>query len=323
MNFNTTIPLQAENNQIDYNSQLFLLGSCFSEHIGNKLQYYKFRTVQNPFGIIFHPRAIEKLILKAVNDERYTAEDIFELNGGWHCFDAHSRLSTIAKDKLLQQLNDALQVTNQQIHNATHIIITLGTAWVYRYIETDNLVANCHKVPQKKFLKELLSIDEIVESLEAILAIVKSVNSDATFIFTVSPVRHLKDGFIENQLSKSHLIAAIHQIVDAQLSSRAQLRGKAVYFPSYEIMMDELRDYRFYKEDLIHPNSTAIDYIWEKFQFSWIDDAVADTLLEVGKIQKGLQHRPFNPESEQHVQFLNKLEVMKSKVMEKYPHIKF
>ena len=149
-------------------SSIFLLGSCFSENIGDKLAYYKLPTAQNPFGILFHPKAIEKVITNAINNKKYTEEAVFFQNERWHCFDAHSVLSNTNKDTLLNDLNSAVQKTNQHIFNSSHIIITLGTSWIYRFIETDSLVANCHKIPQKKFLKEILSVDEISESLEAI-----------------------------------------------------------------------------------------------------------------------------------------------------------
>lgn len=316
MNFRTKIPLARQSHdQISYESGLLLLGSCFAENIGSKLEYFKFQNSINPFGILFHPIAVEKLILKAINQENFTDEDIFPLNERWHCFNAHSSLSANSKDELLESLNKALDLLNQQLNNSTHIIITLGTTWVYRYIETDSIVANCHKVPQKKFIKELLSVEDIVESLDSIVSLVKSVNADASIVFTVSPVRHLKDGFVENNRSKSHLLSAIHQLVEP--------RKRLYYFPSYEIMMDELRDYRFYEDDMIHPNALAIDYIWDCFKEVWISEQSLSTMDEVETIQKGLSHKPFNPESEQHQKFLADLEAKKANLQSKVPHILF
>ena len=261
MKLQTTITLQAQqHNQIDYDSSIFLLGSCFVENIGHKLDYFKFQNLQNPFGILFQPIAIEKLITNAVNEKEYTEGDIFFHNEQWHSFDAHSKLSQASNQDFIADLNKQINLTAKQLNNSSHIIITLGTAWVYRHINTDALVANCHKVPQKKFLKELLTVNEITESLQSIVELIRSVNKKASILFTVSPVRHLKDGFVENTQSKAHLIAGIHQVVEP--------RHHLHYFPSYEIMMDELRDYRFYAEDMIHPNQTAINYIWEKFKSS-------------------------------------------------------
>ncbi|MBN4083013.1 GSCFA domain-containing protein, partial [bacterium AH-315-A23] len=213
-----------------------------------------------------------------------------------HCFDAHSDLSAVNKIELIQNLNDKIESTNQQINKSTHIIITLGTAWVYRFIETDKYVGNCHKVPQKKFLKELLSAEEIIASLENICVLTKEVNPSVNIIFTVSPVRHLKDGFIENSQSKAHLLSAIHQLVDK--------REQTYYFPSYEIMMDDLRDYRFYNNDMLHPNETAVDYIWGNFKEVWVSEKSVSIMKEVNTIQKGLLHKPFNSKSEQYQNFL-------------------
>jgi lysophospholipase L1-like esterase len=312
----TNIPFVKETyNPITYSSKVCLLGSCFSENIGEKLAYYKFDTFQNPLGILFHPKAIENLILRAINQDEFTEADFFYLNERWHCFEAHSELSHADATVLLSNLNSAIQQTHTALLEASHIIITLGTAWTYRHIETDTTVANCHKVPQKKFLKELLSVDEVTESVENCVALLKNINPKITMLFTVSPVRHLKDGFVENQQSKAHLLAGIHQTVSA--------RHQVHYFPSYELMMDELREYRFYAEDMIHPNTTAIKYIWEKFQLAWISHESEQTLEEVETIQKGLAHKPFNPNSEAHQAFLAKLQAKIVQLQVQFPFIKF
>ena len=299
MNFRTQIPTNKTLNQIDYDSDLLLLGSCFTENIGNKFLHFKFRTSINPFGILFHPKAIEKLITNSINQKEYNDADVFFYNERWHCFDVHSDLSNPSKEVLLQNLNEAITTTHQELNNVSHLIITLGTSWIYRKIESDTIVANCHKVPQKKFLKELLSVDEITGSLENIIALIKSVNPAIEIIFTVSPVRHLKDGFVENSLSKANLIAGMHQVIEP--------RNHTHYFPSFEIMLDDLRDYRFYKSDMLHPNETAINYIWQQFQTTWISDNSIELMDEIDTIQKGLAHRPFNEVSEQHQQFLENL----------------
>jgi len=312
----TNIPFVKETyNPITYASKVCVLGSCFSEHIGAKLAYHKFDTFQNPFGILFHPKAIENLILKAINKDAFTKKDIFFLNERWHCFEAHSELSDADATLVLSKLNLAIEKTHQTLLEASHVIITLGTAWTYRHVETDITVANCHKVPQKQFLKELLTVDEVQASIENCVALLKSINPKITILFTVSPVRHIKDGFVENQQSKAHLFAGIHQAVSA--------RNQIHYFPSYEIMMDELRDYRFYTEDMIHPNTTAINYIWEKFQYTWISHESEKTLEEVAAIQKGLAHKSFNPNSEAHQKFLVKLQTKIVQLQQEFPQIKF
>jgi len=314
MKLQTQIKLEKQNhNQIDYNSILLLLGSCFSENIGAKFNHFKFQSISNPFGILFHPKAIENLILRAIQQKKYKEKDIFYNNEKWHCFDAHSQLSSTSKKDLLVMLNNKLDLTNEQINNATHIIITLGTAWVYNLIETNKVVANCHKVSQNKFSKLLLTIIEIKESLSTIINTIQSVNPKASIIFTVSPVRHIKDGFMGNSISKSHLISAIHEITD----------NKTLYFPSYEIMLDELRDYRFYKSDMLHPSETAVAYIWQKFNQVWMASETLNTMDLVDQIQKGLKHKPFNKNSEAYQKFLKQLQFKKHTVSAKYQHIVF
>ena len=316
MNLQTIIPLKKQqHNQLGYNSKIMLFGSCFSENIGEKFKYYKFQTTINPFGILFHPLAIENLITRVINKDYYSEKDLHFQNEQWCCLDAHSKLNNASKEVLLDVLNTQIEEMHNDLFNASHIIITLGTSWVYRHIASDEIVANCHKIPQKQFLKELLSVAQITESLEAIISLVKSVNPNITFLFTVSPVRHIKDGFVENTQSKSHLLAAIHQVVEP----RAQL----YYFPSYEIMMDELRDYRFYNADMLHPNEVAINYIWEKFKMVWLTEDAFKISETVAAIQAKKAHRPFNPNSEAHQNFLLKLQADIDKLQEAYPLFNF
>ncbi|MEQ8218519.1 MAG: GSCFA domain-containing protein [Arenibacter sp.] len=314
MKLQTQVPLKKAENQIDYNSQLVVLGSCFANNIGEKLAYYKFQVLQNPFGILFHPLAIENLISRAIHQKQYTGEEVFFLNERWQCYDAHSDLSSVTKEDLFDSLNSGLLETKLYLTTASHIFITLGTAWAYQLKESGKEVANCHKVPQLAFKKQLLSIDKIVGSLEAIVRQIQTINTKAKIVFTVSPVRHLKDGFIENQQSKAHLISAVHQIIK---------KANALYFPSYELMMDELRDYRFYANDLVHPNDLAITYIWEKFVSVWIAQDAWPTMEKVAAVQSGLNHRPFNPESLKHQEFLKALDKKITYLQKEYPFMKF
>jgi hypothetical protein len=294
------------------------LGSCFAVNMSEKLDYFKFQNYCNPFGILFHPLAIEKLVSYAVEKKTFTEADIFFYNERWHCYDAHSDLSNADPIELLADLNGIIQSTQKQLAQATQVIITYGTAWVYRNNESKKVVANCHKVPQKQFKKELLAIDLIQKNIQNTIGLIQSINPEAKIIFTVSPVRHIKDGFVENQLSKSHLIAAIHQVL---LTEYCQLNTE--YFPSYEIMMDELRDYRFYAEDMLHPNQVAIDYIWKRFKETNIAETALATMEEVETIQKSLSHKPFNPNSESHQKFEAKLKDKIIKLGSQYSFMKF
>jgi len=315
MEFRTQIPIKKQtNNLIDYQSKILLLGSCFSENIGNKFEYYKFQSTVNPFGVLFHPKAIETFLERVIKQNFYSEEDLIFHNERYHCFEVHSSLSNSNKTALVSNLNEILKSIHHQILKGTHLIITLGTSWVYHHKERNQTVANCHKIPQKEFEKRILSVQEIETSLKNIEQLVGSINNDIQLIYTVSPVRHIKDGFIENQQSKAHLLAGIHQI----------LKGSdASYFPSYEIMMDELRDYRFYTEDMLHPNQTAIDFIWGQFKAVWIKEKTTATMKKVASIQNGLAHKPFNPSSEQHQLFLKQLEAKKESLLMDFPFMKF
>ena len=328
MQFTTKIPIQKSNFPIDYDSKIMLLGSCFAENMGEKFEYFKFQTVVNPFGIIFNPVSLEKLIRRSIEKRKFTENDIFFHNDLWHCFEVHSELSNSDKDVFLESLNDLISSTNKKLSDSTHIIITLGTSWVYRLrqaqSDSDGVVANCHKVLQKQFTKELLSILQIEESLESIISLVHSVNPNCKFIFTVSPVRHIKDGFVENTLSKAHLIAAIHSVLNRKFSTSLELTTQNnIYFPAYEIMMDELRDYRFYAEDMLHPSQTAIDYIWIQFFENYISESQFGLMNDICSIQKGLKHRPFNPNTESHQKFLHQLELKIKTIQNQHPFIKF
>lgn len=318
MQFRTQISILKSNNPIDYNSKILSIGSCFAENMASKFDYFKFQNETNPFGIIFNPVSIEKLFSRICNEDLFTEKDVFFYNERWHSFEVHSDLSNSDRQELQESLNKAITETHKQIKEATHIIITLGTSWVYRNLESTEIAANCHKVPQKQFSKELLSIDVIKESIQNTIDLIHALNPEINFIFTVSPVRHIKDGFVENQLSKSHLFTALHSVLNT-----GHLKRNTEYFPSYEIMMDELRDYRFYNEDMLHPNQIAIDYIWKLFSENYISQESTAVMQEVDEIQKSLRHRSFNPESDQHQKFLAKLQQKINLLGEKLPHIKF
>jgi hypothetical protein len=314
LQFTTKITIPKSNAPIDYNSKIMSLGSCFAENMSEKFNYFKFQNTVNPFGIIFNPVSIEKLLNRIVNKIEFTEKDIFFHNDLWHCYEVHSELSNSNKEDFLKELNLLIFQSFNFLIQTSHLIITYGTSWVYRNLETNDVVANCHKVPQKQFKKELLSIETIEASIQHTIELIKKVNSNCNFIFTVSPVRHIKDGFVENTLSKAHLISAIHS---------TQKIKPINYFPSYEIMMDELRDYRFYATDMLHPNQVAIDYIWEMFKESSISETSFKLMDEVETIQKGLAHRSFNPDSERHLKFLKNLEEKIITLQNQFPFIIF
>ena len=315
MKLTTPIKLSRQNPPINYSSKVLLLGSCFAQNMGAKLEYYKFQQCTNPFGILFHPVAIEKLITRAVNQNWFTSKDVFLQNEQWHCFLAHSKLSNTSEEDLISALNSALEKLRFSLLEASHVVFTFGTAWVYKHLEKDTIVANCHKVPQKEFVKQLLSPDDVSDVLLGIETKLRTINPTCSIINTVSPVRHIKDGLIANSRSKAHLIAGVQEIVSPEKLN--------YYFPSYEIMMDELRDYRYYKEDLIHPNQTAIAIIWNAFTGSWICPETAALQKKIATIQSGMLHTPFNENSKAHIHFKKELEVQISQVQKALPWATF
>ncbi|QED37574.1 GSCFA domain-containing protein [Antarcticibacterium arcticum] len=316
MKLTTPVPVKPQDPKIDHNSKIFLLGSCFVENIGEQLDYYKFQNFRNPFGILYHPLILEQFILRAEKGFAYTEEDIFFHNERWHSFAAHSVLSDPEKDRFLNRLNEQSLKSLEFLKYATHIILTLGTSWVYKTRESNEAVANCHKLPQHNFHKEITSVEELESSLQSLISSLKRLNGSAQIIFTISPVRHLKDGVVENQQSKAHLISALHQVLNIP-------EAPAVYFPSYEIMIDELRDYRFYAEDMLHPNATAIRFIWYKFITAWCTEETVNILKEIEQIQRGLSHRPFNKNSLAHQNFLSDLKNKIELLISQFPHINF
>lgn len=318
MEFRTQIPVLKSKSPIDYNSKVVSLGSCFAENISDKFQYYKFQITTNPFGIIFNPVSLKVIVKRILEKQYFTEKDVFFLNGRWHCFDVHSELSLQDKKTYIDRLNQLVDDTYIQISEATHIIITYGTSWVYRNKESQDVVASCHKVPQKEFEKELLTVEAIQTATSDLIEMIRTINPDCNFTFTVSPVRHIKDGFVENQLSKAHLITALHQVFKV-----TSLGAEGAYFPSYEIMMDELRDYRFYAEDMLHPNQTAIDYIWKLFAEARFSTETFSTMEFVENIQRAMNHRPFDENGAEHQKFLSNLQDKIKKVQEKVPHIGF
>ncbi len=313
--FRTLIKVKKQKPVIDYDSKILLIGSCFTEHVSKKLDYYKFDTLTNPFGILFNSNALKTAIQQIVENKLYTKTNLVQHNNLWHSFNHHSQFSSPDFKITLNSINAKIIEANQFIKEASHIIITLGTAWIYTCNKSHNIVANCHKIPQQEFTKYLQNTSQIIDDLSHIYTDIKRVNPIAKLLFTVSPVRHLRNGFIENMLSKAHLISAVQTHTKSKIDS--------FYIPAYEIMMDDLRDYRFYKSDMIHPNSTAINYIWGFFKNCWISDKTNQTMEEIESVQKDLQHRPFNKDTEAYKKFKKNLDKKMAILKVNYPSIKF
>ena len=296
MKFKTQIPISKTKHPVDHSAQIVSIGSCFAENMAIKLDYFKFQNSVNPFGVIFNPISIEKLVFRAVNDIFFTENDVFFHDHLWKCFDVHSDYSAEDKDQLLEILNQKLQNFKQQLTSATHIIFTFGTSWVYELDKNKNVVANCHKVAQNQFNKKIVSVQSIEKSILNTYKLISEINPNCQIIYTISPVRHLKDGFIENTQSKANLIVGLQSILQYNAD-------RVVYFPSFEIMMDELRDYRFYADDLIHPSKMAVDYIWQRFAETYFSEKTLAITVQIDKINKALLHRPLHINSTTHTLF--------------------
>jgi gscfa family protein len=314
VDFRTIVPIPKATENITYYSKIVSLGSCFAVNMAQKFAYYKFPVTLNPFGILFHPLAIEGILQRAWQQIPYTSNDFFKHNELWHSFSFHSDLSRLNLENAISLANTQQVQLRQALKDATFCFITLGTAWVYIYNSTDTIVANCHKLPSQHFSKRLLSVYEITESLTNILTLLHTIQPEIHCVFTISPVRHLKDGFLENQVSKAQLFSALYPLLSD---------GKVSYFPACELLLDELRDYRFYANDMVHPSEGAINYIWERWVETYVDEATQADMKQVDSIQKGLLHRPFNPESETHRKFLEQLKQKMEVFTQKYPHIVF
>jgi lysophospholipase L1-like esterase len=289
-----------------------LIGSCFTEQMGSKLARVKFLTHENPNGILFNPASIIKSIDSYLEGKVYRPEDLFEHNGIWGSWDHHTRFSDVSQDQAMRKINTAREHATAFIKQADWLILTLGSAFLYAHHD-GFFVANCHKVPTDRFVKRLVTSDEITSNVNDLILRLKKENPKLKVLFTISPVRHLREGFIENNRSKSMLIQSVHQL--------AEMHTDVHYFPAYELVIDDLRDYRFYAEDMVHPNYQATEYVWEKFQhtcFSLEDQAL---IKEIHQLVLAKNHRPFNPTSHQHQSFMLKCAEKAKNLMSLHPHI--
>ncbi len=299
---------------IQHHHKLFLVGSCFTENIGSKLKHHKFDVLENPNGILFNPSSIVKSIQSYIVNRQYDEKDLFYQNECWNSWEHHSRFSNPDKATCLKAINLSQQTAHIFILKADWILITVGSAFVYE-LENNEVVANCHKVPTDKFNKKLLSVQEVYASFKQMLAHLFAVNPAIKIIFTISPVRHLRDGFVENNRSKSNLIQAVHQLIEEE--------ANAFYFPAYELIIDDLRDYRFYAEDMVHPNYAATNYVWEKLVSTCVDNDSQKLMRELNIISAARNHKPFNPGSEQHQKFLQTNLEKISQLSRQFPYINF
>lgn len=312
MNFRTQVELPKKETEIRHSDRIMLFGSCFAENIGNLLLTNKFRCEVNPFGILYNPLSVAEAVHQILVGKTYKEADLFCAGGYWHSFMHHSVFSEESSEVCLARINTRLSRASTEFSRLNSLIITWGTAWVYTLKETGAVVGNCHKQPDRLFSRRLLTVEEIVQTYTSLLEKIRNVNPNVNILFTVSPIRHIKDGLHGNQVSKSTLLLAINAL-------QRQCRD-CYYFPSYEIMMDELRDYRFYADDMLHPSSVAVNYLWECFIESYFSKETIQIIKEWEEIRKALSHKPFNAQSETYRKFLTQIVLKINRLKEKFPY---
>jgi len=308
MQFQLPIQIKTPDKQINYRDKILLVGSCFTEHIGDSLAELKFSILQNPNGILFDPRSVCNSLVSYIENKKYHKDDLFFLNEVWNSWEHHSRFSNINADDCLKIINESQKTAHDFLKEASWVIITLGSSFSYRLTSDFSKVspfggdlegagvANCHRAPSQWFHKYLLPINEIISLLDTTYHRLKEFNQQLRIIFTISPVRHIRDGVIENNRSKARLIEAVHQLINTF--------SGLDYFPAYELVIDVLRDYRFYDIDMVHPNYPATDFVMEKFKENYIDEESRQLMEEIKKIVIARKHKPFQPQTNAHKTFL-------------------
>jgi hypothetical protein len=296
--FRTIFPGHSSGLRIHHEHSLFLIGSCFSTHIGKKLDNSGFRINSNPLGILFNPGSIQLALQRIMSNHKITDDDLFFHEGLWRSFLFHSSLASTSKDECIYHANQIITDSHTFLKNAEFLFITFGTAWVYEYNHNGLIVANCHKLSAAQFTKRKMGVNEIVSDQSLLIERLREFNPSLKIVFTISPVRHLADGFVENSWSKATLNVALHELV--------RRYEHAAYFPSYEIVMDDLRDYRFYDEDMIHTSAQAHEYVWEHFCKAYFTPETLNLAARFQSLEKMLLHKPLHPDAETLQDFVQK-----------------
>ena len=313
MNFRTQVELPEKQAEIRHSDRIMFFGSCFAENIGNLLMENKFRCDVNPYGVLYNPISIAKALRQIMDGKVFDESDLFFSKGEWHSWMHHSHFSASSMGNCLQLINERLLNAADSLPAIDWLVVTWGTSYVYQLQDTGEIVGNCHKQPDRMFLRSKLGVEAIVNEWHDLLAGIKEINPQVKFLFTVSPIRHAKDGMHGNQLSKSTLLLAADEL--------CRTVADCYYFPSYEIMQDELRDYRFYADDMIHPSRMAIDYIWTCFSKCYFSRETEAVMQEWEEIKKGLNHKPYSPESEGYRAFLSQIVLKIARMKEKLPYL--
>lgn len=311
MNFRIEFDPAAFHIKMKIEDRVLMIGSCFTDHIHAYFKSYKFTCLANPHGTLFNPISIFNAIETYAQNKGTDEDALFNQNGLWNSWDFHSSLSHSDKKLALENMNQSINSAHLFLKETDWLIITLGSAFVYEY-ENQFIVANCHKVPTGKFSKRLLQIPEIEKRFEKMLFQIKSINPNIKIIFTVSPVRHLRDGFVENNRSKSILLHVVGELTNDL---------DVFYFPSYELIIDDLRDYRFYAEDMVHPNYQATKYVWSKFCTACIEGKTRELMKEIDQLSNAIHHKPMHPDSIEHQQFIEKFKSTTLALANRFPKL--
>lgn len=300
--------------KIDIRDKILLVGSCFTEHMHEHLLKNKFSVHQNPHGTLFNPVSIFKSIESYINVEVPHEDTLFFHNGLWNNWSFHSSRSHENKKLAAAGMRDHIERAHEFLKQSDWLFITLGSAIVYQTKDIE-IVANCHKIPNTQFIKRLLDPLEIIQGFKSLYEGLIAFNKNIKVIFTVSPVRHLRDGFVENNRSKAILIHAVDRII--------QELPNCTYFPAYELIVDDLRDYRYYAEDMVHPNYLATKYVWEKFSSAYIDGKSREVMKEIEQLNQAMSHRPMHPDSSEHKKFNEKFKNLCNSLTERFPDLDF
>jgi hypothetical protein len=314
MEFRRELQVKPFEEKLSIRQNIMLAGSCFTEHLSEKLIQNRFNVLQNPNGIIFNPMSIARSVSSYVAPKLYEKQDIFLRDELWTSWEHHSRFTHTDADELLKMINHSQMEAHDFLKQADWMILTLGSAWVYQ-LENGEVVANCHKVPTDKFRKKLLSTEDVLSALDNMIHRIFIFNPKVRIIFTISPVRHLRDGFIENNRSKAILIQAAHHLVEKF--------NKLYYFPAYELIIDDLRDYRFYAEDMVHPNYQATAYVWQKFSEACLDAESQRFMKVISPVNAAIAHKPFQPDSLAHRNFRKKQFEKLLQLKSEFPFLNF
>lgn len=296
-----------------YPQAVLLMGSCFTEHIADRLNAYRFPVLQNPHGILFNPISITQALVSYIEEKQYGPQDLFELNGLWSSWDHHGRFSSPDREACLDGIQASQTLASAFLRGADWLILTLGSGFIYELKGEGRSVANCHKAPQDWFRRRLLTVEEVLSALDPVIHRLFYLNSRLRLVFTISPVRHLREGMVDNNRNKAVLIQAVHHL--------ASKFDRIDYFPAYELVVDDLRDYRFYAEDMVHPNHQATEYVWEKFREAWTDHEAQEVMDALDPILIARRHRALHPQSANHRKFLERMGFQCEALMARYPFL--